>query len=390
MAIYQITGKPGSGKTYYVMNHLLRKYFSYDNLLKEWFPKGDFAVITNIENIKLNCNDFSEMIKVAGGIEKFFTVEYQKILLKRFVKIIYIIDEAGEFLGRGLKDEKCIFFFQYHRHLGLDFYLISPTVTNVNREIIGLSEYVVHARSRSSRVLSNFVYDKLFEGEKAGSVSLPVRKEVFRLYRSMEKEEGEHIGSFSRRYVVFAFAACLLAIVFFFGSIRYLNRGAKKASTISVPKVSEVKKDIRTEDKKGVVLEPLKQVVVDRVDDNGRDGVGDLDLSNLEEDYIRVNLVRGEGDRKIMYTEDGRLIPSILMAKIMNEGLMIGNQIYMRRGGGFFGKVIDQKSKLAPVRAGSITLGDPAVSEKKKLSVRNGTRVSESGNRLIRPPKHTP
>ena len=50
MAIYSITGKPGSGKTFYAVHHLTAKYFEWNAVHKEFLPKFGVSLVTNIDD----------------------------------------------------------------------------------------------------------------------------------------------------------------------------------------------------------------------------------------------------------------------------------------------------------------------------------------------------
>lgn len=94
MAIKVISGKPGSGKSYYAFYKLITENFTFDKTFYEWKIKNDVNIFTNIDGLKLNHFDLDLFIKQAGGINKFFTVDYQKILMETYPNIIYIIDES--------------------------------------------------------------------------------------------------------------------------------------------------------------------------------------------------------------------------------------------------------------------------------------------------------
>jgi hypothetical protein len=333
MAIRIITGNPGSGKTYFCMMHLMRKYFQKDRIMGDWMPKNEVSIITNIEQIKLETYSFEEMVKTAGGLDKFFTVEYQKILLKRWIRIVYIIDEAGRWLGKDLKDSKVLFLFQYHRHLGLDFYLICPDKLNLNREIVALSEYVIHARARSTKITNGFVYDKVFEGEKAGSLTIPKKDEIFRLYKSMNKSEMEGVRSFTRKYFVYAGVACIIATFFFFISISHLIGGGlfkknnKNLVSLGLVKNKESKVEVVKEVKKEVVKEEVKNVSNVNMIKRGPQSPEDL------EDYTKVGVLSTSEGKSIIYTQDGRYWPQEMAGDIVKNGFSYSGAFYIRRKG---------------------------------------------------------
>lgn len=361
MAIYIITGKPGSGKSYFTVYHLTKKYFSFDDILKEYLPKGEFSVVTNIESLKVNTFDLKEMVKVAGGVNQFFNVEYQKQLLKRWNRIVYIIDEAGELFPKKFSDEKVIFFFQYHRHLGLDFYLITPSEENITRQITCLSEYTINARSRSARLLSSFVYDKLFTGEKAGTVSIPQKQEVFRLYKSMEKAEGEKISSFTRKYIIMAVLVACLSAVVFIGSLKYVtSRG--KTVTVKDGKV-HVEKDKRGQkpdslksQNKTVSNVPERVPLVEQspktsyqkiIVGNKGDAISKRVLGRAlregEAKDVKYKMfevrVFGEGNESIIWDDSGKIYTLAEIPGLLEKGVKVGERLFIQ------GEDIDRVSR---------------------------------------------
>ena len=164
MGCYGMGGKPGSGKSFWVVHHMLTKYFNWDKTHGEWVRRFPVEICTNVDELKLDHFPLDEMIersgvKGAGGtVESFFTVEYQRGLLKRFPRIIYIIDEAGRYFDKGFKVRDVLYFFQYHRHLGIDIYLISSALEEVCPAILRVMEYRLVAKERSKRLLNEFPF----------------------------------------------------------------------------------------------------------------------------------------------------------------------------------------------------------------------------------------
>lgn len=246
MAIYGVNGKPGCGKTFWVLKHLTQKYFEWSKVFNEWFKKGNFEVVTNIEEIKLETRNLDEMIKIAGGFNKFFEIEYQRKILSKMGRIIYIIDEARNYFPKGLKDNAVLNMLQYHRHLGLDFYLINPSTEGLSREVIALMEYQIEGTTRSKRLLDEFRYRKVVEGDNAGRMVLRPDDKIFRIYKSMDREGLEKIQPLVRKYAIYVLIAGLIAVLGFAGFLNFLKSKKKaseirKQSQVSVAKVVENK-----------------------------------------------------------------------------------------------------------------------------------------------------
>jgi hypothetical protein len=87
-----LTGGLGSGKTYYVVKHILDAYGEWDSKKDKWVLKDDVVVYSNIRGFHLGF-DLLVAINEAGGLNPFFTVDYQK-KFNRGRRIIYVIDEC--------------------------------------------------------------------------------------------------------------------------------------------------------------------------------------------------------------------------------------------------------------------------------------------------------
>ena len=333
MAIYHISGKPGSGKTFWCVHHLLNKYYEYNKIHGEYFPRTNVSIVTNIDSLKLDHYNLDEMIAKSGGNGNFFTVEYQKDLLKRFSRIVYIIDEAGKYFPAGLKDDKIIFFFQYHRHLGVDFYLVSPGVSNVCANITRLAEYRLQASPRSKRITNEFRYRKIVEGDVAGRVVIGRDSKIFNMYRSMDQEEVEHVGSLARKYIV---ALVLFFVVggfvffLFIGKLKHMGSG----NTPFVGYKKEVKAGGKVAASSGdsggktfeIISLPSSLLSVDPLSTGLGSG-----LSEFLQGWSRVQVMYRSDGRPLFVLPDGSLVPDELVGLLHKEARNVGGAIYVRR-----------------------------------------------------------
>ena len=194
MAIRLIQGKIGSGKTYYAVNHVLKSYYTWSDELDSWVPKEkdvDVRVYTNIKNMKLG-EDLDKFISDAGGLSPFFDNKYQETFCMNS-NVIYIIDEAqsGNYFHRKFYDVNVFLFFQMHRHLGCDIYLITQDVRCLARELQQLAEYVIKAVRRSNSIGKSFTY-KFYSGDECFKTKrIKQDQKVFGMYRSMIIGEDE-------------------------------------------------------------------------------------------------------------------------------------------------------------------------------------------------------
>lgn len=211
-----IEGKLGSGKTYFVVRELLYQYYKFDNEKVKWVHKEgveDVSIYTNIDGFHV-ANSLDDAIKNAGGLEKFFSENYQKQFTK-FRKHIYVIDEAQkeQFFHKKFYNNAVFYVFEYARHFGIEFYLITQDIWKLSPGVMNLSEYHIKVQRRSFLVSKKcFVY--LYMSDKDILMKKKVRKDsrVFSAYRSQRVLWQNNVRSFSRRYV-FVFGFLLLVIV---------------------------------------------------------------------------------------------------------------------------------------------------------------------------------
>jgi len=190
--IHIIEGVPGSGKTYYAVKYLLKHFYEYDDFYNEYVEKknSNVLVITNIEDFKPKHLNLDVLID-RFTLEKFFTVEnFEKIQKQYRVKnIVLIIDEAQRYFHRKFYNKEVFYFFQYHRHLGVDIFLITQNKNTLAREIVVLSEFIVKALPRSLQPNAFIYHFYDTEGNKLFTKSLRKDKKVFNVYSSMKVNE---------------------------------------------------------------------------------------------------------------------------------------------------------------------------------------------------------
>lgn len=214
MAQRIVDGAIGAGKSYYVIHHIITNYFRWDDVSDTFVPKDDELVIfTNIDGCKLG-NDLNQAVIDAGGLNPFFTVDYQKSFLAG-KRCIYVIDEAQgpNYFHRKYYDVQVFYLFQYSRHLGIDFYLITQDVKSLAKEISILPEYVVHAVSRTNSMRGVFKYKFLTGTECFKTKTLKPEKRIFAYYKSMDQAETEKITSAPLRYMMICAILLVCAVV---------------------------------------------------------------------------------------------------------------------------------------------------------------------------------
>lgn len=202
MAIKLITGKPGAGKTYFAVHHLKTNFFQYDKSKKKYVPNKDCTIITNIRDLKLDHLDLQEcMEKSRMNVNQFFSKANQEKISQKYPKIIYLIDECQGYFDRKFYDKEVFFYFQTHRHLGHDIYLITQDQKLIPQQIFALIEYEIYAQARSVSVFGELKYIVKVGNEPIDRKLLKKDKSVFRLYKSQSEKETESLRNPFMKYV---------------------------------------------------------------------------------------------------------------------------------------------------------------------------------------------
>jgi zona occludens toxin (predicted ATPase) len=229
-----IIGVPGSGKTYYAVNYL-KKFITYDKLYNTLILDKDVLLITNIDDIKVQHIKYEDW-EEAGCMK----IENARKYLndRKFKRAVMIIDEAQRFFSN-MKDNEKFFFFEYHRHLGFDVFIIVQTLAAIPRRMTELAEYVIEALPRTYAIMG-FRYKMLDSktGMNLFNKVIKVDKDVFRVYKSFEMDESEK----PKKVILFkwvSFVGLLVGVVAF-GMIgaksglffQELNNGKKQKTEV--------------------------------------------------------------------------------------------------------------------------------------------------------------
>jgi zona occludens toxin len=216
MAIYFITGVPGAGKTFYAVNHLVKNYCYYDRQSRAYRLKDKYTLISNIEELALNHKNLKEILEDNKmSIESFFRKDFQEKISKKYKNIIYFLDEAQQHFHRRFYDKESFFYFQYHRHLGHNIYLITQDRSLLPKEINTLCESEIRAVKRSLSVFGEFKYNVLSNKEIIDRKVLKKNERVFELYKSQQNEESEKIKNPLVKYLVAILIFGIFSLVMF-------------------------------------------------------------------------------------------------------------------------------------------------------------------------------
>ena len=213
-----ITGLPGSGKTYYAVYEITKLFFNFDEEFYRYTKKDDNLVIfTNIDEFKLPSISFEYFLKKNNlTLEQFFTVDFQKKLLQKYSHIVYFLDEAQKYFPKKFNDNDVLFFFQYHRHLGIDIYLLTQDSKLLCPSIVSLVEYEIRATRQTKHMFNTFTYFFISNGEKIATKRLKKDPRIFALYSSFTAlpTVNKHPKPI-KKYVVYLVLLSLISVFIF-------------------------------------------------------------------------------------------------------------------------------------------------------------------------------
>lgn len=235
-----VFGVPGSGKTYFALNHLLRSgIILFDEGV--YRVADGYVLITNIDGIRVSGVISWDAIYQRGLWYDFKT--YTEVF-NSGKRLVFVIDEAQKYFSKLSQNE--LLFFQLHRHYDIDILLITQNLQQLDTKLVGNAEYLIRALPKSDRIFSSFRYHVLSSLDKSTVLkkfSIPVKEEVFFLYKSFEDFVSDAFssleGSYSRNYVVKAFATAVIVLfLLFFVATSFLRLPSSRppqSDTVSVP-----------------------------------------------------------------------------------------------------------------------------------------------------------
>lgn len=238
MAIRIIQGVPGSGKTYYAVRHLAKNYCDQTEE-GVYYLKDDVTVFTNIDSFKPDHHDLREAIRQIKredgkppGPNDFFNLPYQQALTDEIGgQIIYIIDEAQRFWRKGDRGHHEAYeYFELHRHLGHDIYLVTQNARKLPGDLVCLAEYLIDAAPRTRSLVGEMKYKWLSDGEVIKREAWKPEQAIFNLYKSMDMGEAEKIKNPVMRTVSIV---ALVVIFIMVGGVWYFKAHWAQSSTVA-------------------------------------------------------------------------------------------------------------------------------------------------------------
>lgn len=257
MALRIVDGVPGSGKTYFAVNHLVENYIKKNK---------NVLVITNIEDLLIDHVSLDDLLK-EKSLKEIFSDTYFKELNEKHPdkQLIVLIDECQRYFHKKFYDVDVFYFFQYHRHLGIDIYLVTQNEKLLPLQLTSLAEVLIHAQPRSTSIIGEMKYVVKVSGEAVDRQVLKPKQAVFDLYKSMQKQEGEKVKNPFKKY--FIVAVLILLVSGYVFKITFLDMGkkadeTKKAEKEAVPiSAHQAEKSKQVDAKKDAPAPPIEKNV---------------------------------------------------------------------------------------------------------------------------------
>ena len=246
-----ILGTQGSGKTLFSVKKIVDDVDKYD------------SIFTNISDFKYDKNPKYRELVPSRFFEDVVSVLYQKYKVDNNIsdikqkelffemmdvkynigRILIVIDEAHNFLGK--KNDVVQWFSTYHRHLNVDYFLITQLLTSIqldNRIFNNIYQAYPVSRQFFPNSLRYKHYFALPLTEANFNKSFSIRKEqkYFDIYHSGDILKSDKKGIIS---YVFLFFGLLLLLVF--GFRYFLGNFGSSSSAPDVPSVSKEVSEIK-------------------------------------------------------------------------------------------------------------------------------------------------
>jgi len=255
MAYELISGVPGSGKTYFLVDKCLSENFAFNKDSQEYEKKRDVTIISNITGLRLEHIDIewamdSVVLQKAKRLawEKrpgcnvdlidrdiinqyydelfddrvwlFFNFAFQQRLTKKHGSIIYLIEECQQYFDKRFARKKwapdVLFYFQKHRKLGHSIYMDTQTVKALSTEMVGLIEKRTHALPRTLSIGGELKYNEYVGTDTKKMNILPLvkkpKKAVKEVYQSMMFKETDKVKSPFKKWIMFFILFLIFAV----------------------------------------------------------------------------------------------------------------------------------------------------------------------------------
>jgi len=238
-----ITGVPGSGKTYYAVNHIYKA-------VNDPKQKDKYRIIyTNINQFDFGISDkikpynhdaiYARICRLHKHYKKKATDAKLIKMARRFeiYKALFVIDEAHNIFD--VKNPVLVWWLSYHRHLYQDIDLITQNLSLIESKYKGFTEYFIRALPQSLRLFQkNFTYrlyidSRMTQKGRAGTEKIKFNSEVFKLYHSGDKLKTKNIV---KQYLVISTLFLIpLGLLYYYIQSNW-TKSTNKKSTVEIHK----------------------------------------------------------------------------------------------------------------------------------------------------------
>ncbi len=204
--IIALTGKRGTGKTYYTVQKLLDEYYKYNKVSDYYELKESNLVITNIDGFLPDHVSFDDILK---KYPNFFDInfQYEKFSDDKYEKKIMVLSEAHKMINRMKEAE--IHFFNESRHLDWEIVLDTQNIKLIDYRIREIIDYEIRGVSRSLMPEKILFYNQIESGEIVRRIKLFKKQIIFDNYKSQKKAYG--VKKRSNNLTRTVFIICIIA-----------------------------------------------------------------------------------------------------------------------------------------------------------------------------------
>lgn len=272
MAVVFITGTPGAGKSYYAVLRILEElkhsdrlvitnidgldkqkvafYLGKEDLSNLWTLDEFLSAVYGLANLHYDGNyrnAFLTLLNVDFWKRVILPYFYKELGYKRFV---FYLDEFQSIIDEDTDlHQSQKFFFDYHRHLGIDMYLITQSIQRMNKAIRNIAEVELRLVNLRMFGLSSVVLLKtLIGGVVVKKKLLKYDPRIFVLYKSALVE---HLKGVRGRPPVMLFVGLFLLLFALFQGFSYMSKTG--GSLLPKPEVSNTVPNSDTNTKKSAV-----------------------------------------------------------------------------------------------------------------------------------------
>jgi len=217
--IVLLTGVPGSGKTYRAVHHINELLSNPDNVVFSnisGFRFERWLLIHGVEKFRLGSRGYTVLshgsyVDISPHLVSLGASFFSKDNIEKIVKsekyvnkhCYFFIDECQQYFPHFFKDTSVIFLFDYHRHLGIDIFLITQDVSKICTSIAKLAEYEIRAIPSSLRFTRSFVYKKMINGEILSRDMLGMKPYIYSMYKSFDNSSSSSSRSYMLYFILF-------------------------------------------------------------------------------------------------------------------------------------------------------------------------------------------